>query len=445
MAGEAEFSKRQLLDLLYRGYESKGLDYKGPSQWDEGEKKACCELVKDVLGMANSEGGFIVLGVSETAAGFSLDGLSTQQLKTFDTSRINRFIQNYADPPINARLRKIEDRDRTYVIIEVPQFPDTPHICQKDYPDVLRRGALYVRTDNNESAPLLSSSDFRAIVERAVRNRSDALLSAVRSILTTGVGLQPVPVETAEDKAEILIAAANTRFEELNPLKTKACAGFFQSAFWPEKLDDSSFSMEQLRDAVTRGSVDFRGWPFLYSNPYQPEKTYVIQDGLETFVHRNDFGGDDLVDFWRLQQSGFLYQQSAMRPLLTQQRSGEARCVVDFREIAVYIAQAIHCLTRLYDTLLDDGQLISFRLALVGTRDRLLVSTWPMTMPLWDHYVCRIPDIVTTGKHPLSDWRAGIVDHALEIANEVYTRFNWSSPNLSAARVAVEKMFARSW
>jgi hypothetical protein len=444
MPGDSDFSKRQLLDLLFRDYESKGLDYKAPSQWNEGDKKACCELVKDILGMANSEGGFIIIGVSETPSGFSRDGLTTEQLKTFDTSRINRFVQNYADPPINARLRKLEHQNKTYVIIEVPQFPDTPHICQKDFPDVLKRGTLYVRTDNNESAPLLSSSDFRAIIERAVRNRSDALLSAVRSILTTGVRFQPAAVETAEDRAETLIAAANARFEELNPLKTAACAGFFQSTFWPEHLSDSHFSMEQLREAVRRGSVDFRGWPYLYFNPNKPERTYAVQDGLETFVHSKDFGGDDLVDFWRLQQSGFFYQETAMRPL-SLQRSGETRCVVDFREIAVYIAQAIHCLTRLYDTLLDDEELIHFRLTLVGTSNRLLVSTWPMTMPLLDQYVCRVPDVIAGGKYPLSDWRAGMIDHALEIAGEVYTRFNWLTPNLGAARTAIEKLFARSW
>jgi predicted HTH transcriptional regulator len=98
----------ELIAILLRGFESKDLDYKGPMSWDENDRKGCCAVVKDILGVANTLGGFIVIGVSETATGFSSDGLTNDQLNTFDTSRLNRFLQNYADPPINARLRKIE-------------------------------------------------------------------------------------------------------------------------------------------------------------------------------------------------------------------------------------------------------------------------------------------------------------------------------------------------
>jgi predicted HTH transcriptional regulator len=93
----------ELIAVLLKGVESKDLDYKSPISWDESGKKSCCAIVKDILGMANTLGGFIVIGVSETPTGFSWDGLTQAQLDTFDTSRLNRFLQNYADPPINAR------------------------------------------------------------------------------------------------------------------------------------------------------------------------------------------------------------------------------------------------------------------------------------------------------------------------------------------------------
>lgn len=110
--------------------------------------------------MANTLGGFIVVGVSEPPTGFSWDGLTPFQLNSFDTSRVNRFLQNYADPPINASLRKVEDQGKHFVIIEVPRFTDTPHVCQKDFPGVLNVAAIYVRTDNNETSPLKSSRRF---------------------------------------------------------------------------------------------------------------------------------------------------------------------------------------------------------------------------------------------------------------------------------------------
>jgi len=158
-----------LKEILLRSFESKDLDYKGPCQWDEKDKKACCEIVKDILAMANTLGGYIVIGVSEKDGGFEWDGLTTEQAKSFETSRINRFLQNYSDPPINTLLKKVDHHTKTFAIIEVPRFSDTPHICQKNFPLVLSSPALYVRTDTNESAPLKSSSDFRSIVEQAIR------------------------------------------------------------------------------------------------------------------------------------------------------------------------------------------------------------------------------------------------------------------------------------
>jgi predicted HTH transcriptional regulator len=84
--------------------------------------------------MANTRGGFIVIGVSEQPAGYSFDGVSSDQAETFDTTRVNRFLQTYADPPINALLRKVSHDGKVFVIIEVPAFPDTPHICQQFCP-----------------------------------------------------------------------------------------------------------------------------------------------------------------------------------------------------------------------------------------------------------------------------------------------------------------------
>lgn len=444
MAEDPEDSNRELIDVLLRGYESKDLDYKAPMSWDETDKKACCHVVKDILGMANTLGGFIVIGVSETSTGFSWNGLTTEQSKTFETTRLNQFLQNYADPPINTRLRKIDLDEKCYVIIEVPRFPDTPHICQKDYPDVLKSATLYVRTDNNETAPIRSSADFRIVLERAVRTRSDTLLASIRSILTIGTP-EAAPIESSSEKFDAQRAEADDRFKQLNPLKGSKCAGFFQSSFSPQEFKSSRFTLDQLRDGAMRGSVDFKGWPFLPIHPNRPDWTYALQDGLETFISGKDFSGDDMVDFWRFQQSGFFYQSTAMRPSSMQVGSDPARCVVDFRNTAIYVAEAIHCLTRLYDSLLADDDPVSMSLALTGTQDRLLVSTGPGFMPLWGDYTCRIPKLIAERSYPLAEWRAGVMDHAVEIVKDIYLRFNWLNPNLDAARSAIEKLFARRW
>ena len=443
--GGANVADPELTKILLRGYESKDLDYKGPTQWDEGEKKACCELVKDVLGMANSKGGFVVVGVSEGGGGFIWDGLTPEQAQTWDTTRLNRFLQNYSDPPINALLRKVLYNDKRFVIIEVPQFSDTPHICQKEFPGVLTAPTLYVRTDNNETAPVRTSADFRAVVERATRNRSDALLTAVRSILVGGVRPMSAAAPSARDQFLRQRSDAVAKFEAQNPFKDKGYTGFREACFFPEQFEEAWLAFYQLRDAAERAHIDFTGWPFLFIHRNRPDVTYAIQNGLETLVATQDFAGNDMLDLWRFLQSGFFYQRTLMWEDTRKDPAGARLHAADFGAIAAYAGEAVYCLTRLYDGLLGDDEEVSFVMRLWGTQDRRLTSLDPpRRAPLWASYVCRIPEIEVEERHSMADWRSGLIDHAVGVAKEVFLRFNWERPNLGAAQQIIEKLLART-
>jgi len=66
----------EIEQVIKSGRETKSLDYKGATAWDEGDKKACCSVVKDILAFANSGGGYIVVGVDEHGAGFNWTGVT---------------------------------------------------------------------------------------------------------------------------------------------------------------------------------------------------------------------------------------------------------------------------------------------------------------------------------------------------------------------------------
>ena len=430
----------ELIAILRRGHEAKDLDYKAAAVWDEKDKNACCALVKDILAMANTLGGFIAIGVSETPTGLSYDGVTVEQADSFDTSRVNRFLQRYADPPINALLRKISHDGKTFILIEVPPFSNTPHICRKDLPGVLSTPTLYVRTDNNESAPVSSPADFQAVIERAVRNRGDALLASFRSILTSGT----IPREPSGlEQFAVQRRAGEARFDQLNTLKhEEPVLGYFEVSFLPEQFDASRFTLDALRACAERAEIIYTGWPFLYFDREQMKRTYVIQDGWETFIQDKDFAGCYFMDFWQLHQSGLLYYRTVLRPSAIQLDAGAAPAA-DVRYLAIYIAQAIDCLTRLYDGLFDDNEYMSMSLRLLNTDGRRLVNSGHGFMPLRAAYTCRIPEINVERRFPLAEWRAAVVDHAVQIANEVYLRFNWARPNLELARSTIQRMFQR--
>ena len=84
--------------------------------------------------------------------------------------------------------------------------------------------------------------------------------------------------------------------------------------------------------------------------------------------------------------------------------------------------------------LFEDSESISLNFRLLNAEGRALVSPQG-TMPPFDAYACRIPEITVGRRLSLADWRAAILDHAVVITNELYLRFNWPNPNMGAARL----------
>ena len=82
----------EVVAVIERNYESKALDYKGPTIWNSQDRKSCCELVKDVLAIANTDGGFIIIGVEEKDEGFMLVGLSSDEAGSYESTVLCNFI-----------------------------------------------------------------------------------------------------------------------------------------------------------------------------------------------------------------------------------------------------------------------------------------------------------------------------------------------------------------
>jgi hypothetical protein len=279
------------------------------------------------------------------------------------------------------------------------------------------------------------------VVERAVRNRSDALLAAFRSILTSGTA---PPEQSARDQFLVQRREAIARFDQVNPLiHEDPLLGYLEASFLPEHFDPSRFTLSTLRAAAEHAQVTYTGWPFLFIHQGGPDATYVIQDGWETLIQTQALGDYYRMDFWRFQQSGFFYHRTILRPYGRQvEQSRVPAASLDF--IAVYVAEAIDCLTRLYDGLFEDNEYMSLDLRILNTEGRALVRSGG-EMPLWGDFTCRIPEILVSRRLPLADWRAAVVEHAIGITKEIYLRFNWTEPNIDIARNTIQRMFARQW
>lgn len=423
--------------LILRGVEGKDLDYKGPCAWDGYDKKTRCELVKDILALANTGGGWLVIGVRETGTSFTPDGVSDGQAASFETTQVNTFLNNYADPPINTSIHKPEVGGKRFIAIGVPGFSDTPHICQKEFPGVLTAPTLYVRTSNNESAPIKSSADFRSIVERATRNRADSILESVRAVLTHGV-VERGPSD--REQFEIHVSEAQKRCDKMNPHQTKGY-GYRECVFYPAFFIAERFDLPTLKSMALNASVNFWGRPFLYAKETLPDLITAIQDGYQgAQIGQSVVDDSDELHFWQLRQSGMLYVKEVL-PEDARRPEGIDHPVLGYEVLSVVAFEAVHCLVKLYDGQFSDSEEVTLRFVLTGTMGRELRSPDP-----WKNigqYSCQIGRVEYTKTHSLADWRSAQVEHALDICKFVFERFNWEHPDLGGSRQLIEKTINR--
>jgi predicted HTH transcriptional regulator len=191
---ESEFAA-----LLSLEHESQGVEFKPPGPRTNARLFAV--LVRAVLGMANRrDGGLVVIGVEETAQGLDRKGLTDSDLVTWKFDDVATGISEFADPSIEFELTVRPLNDKKFVLLEVSEFEDIPVICKRDFDQILRRGALYVRSRRKpETTESLSQAEMRDLLDIATEKRLRRFLATANR-----VGL-PVPSQTAvTDEAAFL-------------------------------------------------------------------------------------------------------------------------------------------------------------------------------------------------------------------------------------------------
>lgn len=148
--------------ILSGAEETDSLEFKAAMPWNRNT------LVKDILAMANViDGGQIIIGVADGS--FERQGLTEQQIATYDIDKMRDAVAPFADPRVVFRREVVVDSNGLrYIIIEVSPFEDFPVICRRDGEDV-KAGTVYFRSRARrpQSARVASSAEMRDIIERS--------------------------------------------------------------------------------------------------------------------------------------------------------------------------------------------------------------------------------------------------------------------------------------
>lgn len=165
---EQEFEK-----LLARGYETEGVEFKGPGI--RTDRPFFAKVVRAILGMANHrDGGFVILGVAEPTMPDPV-GLNDEQAESWlSYDDLAASINEYASPCVRFDPQLLIFQGKKFVGIRVYQFDDVPILCARSYNEpgkaqVLRRGACYVRARHMpETSEIPSEEEMRELLELAI-------------------------------------------------------------------------------------------------------------------------------------------------------------------------------------------------------------------------------------------------------------------------------------
>jgi hypothetical protein len=201
-------SRDEIEAVLVQGYELRGFEIKGPGSRDD--TRLLVQVARAALGMGNlRDGGHVIIGIEGTDPAAMLPGLEPEALSSWLAyDDVARKLAQYADPPLRFDVAGVELSSGAKVAaLEVSEFSDVPHICARDYPGVLRKGALYVRSRRvPETSEVPSSPDMRDLLELATEK---ALRSYIATSTRAGVTL--APARPAPESDDDLYAAERDR------------------------------------------------------------------------------------------------------------------------------------------------------------------------------------------------------------------------------------------
>lgn len=155
--------------LLNLGTETPTLDYKESVVLST--KDGAASLAKDVIAIANTGGGTIIVGVAERSrGGFEKVGLDSEALAELEVSTLNRRLRSFIDPTFHIGVRRVTEAKKTFVFLEVPGAKEAPILARKDNKAAsLYQGRLYIRSSAAESREITESVELRQLMGRYLK------------------------------------------------------------------------------------------------------------------------------------------------------------------------------------------------------------------------------------------------------------------------------------
>jgi len=413
-------TEQDVRELINSRTENKNLDYKQAMNWGTAAAHEKGALVKDILDMTNTQdGGRIIFGVRD--ADFEVVGLTEEDFRSFDTTRLLDFVNRYADPPSAVGVSKFTVDGQRIVALDVPEFAEVPTICKADLntPNnqaVLKRGATYMRTERASSESVSTADAMRDLMNRAVVKRGDQLLKMVERLI------KGKPLELDEDAARQvdneIQAGSQYLIENLLP-------EFAQSGRWETEFSVLPYVQERvpgfraISEALQASQVTLRGWYFPH---FDRENTTNFARGVQSFTSGRGILRRHLEGYRAYQSGVFVWKSEYWED--TEGRVPQGQKALSFIGVIFHITEFMLFAKRYYERLAPEASL-QLRIKLTDTQGRYLISFGEGL--LFENYTCREPEVEVLLKCTATELAASWEELSRKATRHVYELFNWNN------------------
>lgn len=413
----------QLLEQL----EGDNLDFKAAMAFTGYERAS---LSVDMAAMANTQdGGLLVIGVTNDRA---VQGLTLEQLQSFDTTKVHNYLQTRFAPCPKVSMRTLDESGRYVLLLTIHEFDVDPVLgirtisARKDGDDVTisREGDLWIR-DGGASTRIQTESAMRSLISRALRAHADEVSRSVYQIIRGPI--EPISPPPNYDAERDKTASEGAR--------VMATAGKADAAIWYV----SSQPQTPLTVDVRRWLHDARFWMTLKTHcqgqyvPYMDMNLgHLVQDqpNLMFLMQTTDRGFT--LEHWRLYENGFagvatatpedLADRSPFGPGFT------PFTVLDMDFAARHLASVLTWLKRLYAWIHYENEIhLSVRITNLTSRNLVRIAN---QTPWLQAYQNRSSPIFTwSGFLQTVDLTTQPDALMFEVLSRLYSLFGFTSDN----------------
>jgi hypothetical protein len=394
--------------IIFRGVESEALDYKAAQNWLKLDREGKARFARHCMAMANTNGGYIVVGVGEDKSGKPCvyTGLTERQSKSFDPTDVGNFVNRFSDPAVDFDIERPLIDGRRYVVLVIRRFSLIPHVCCASCNTELQQGFFYIRTVDAASRPAYKASEIHELVQRALRNQREHLGRMLRGILYENrKSLEPAA------KQQFIEQTENSRafFEKLRQEHKWENGSRWEISVFPPEFAQEKFSLSEARRAAEKSYGNPIGSPFLDSDD-------VNEDYFTNVSYRMISLEQKCV--LQVFSSGLFHYAKIFE---------EENKVIDYTVLLRFVADAVAFLGKYYYELGYTDELFSimFRASSVENLGMSVPRIKENQRKKTRSYVCKIPEIQVKIQRSAADLMSGANEHSSRIFKELCERFNF--------------------